>query len=328
MGGRGHGKGKGTKGTSKSQCSDEEIRHAAQLNAWRESEDLPRKSPGSVTRAKAPSAAYHAAKAAAIDAQGIGPPAVKPPPPPPPPPRERRGERSEHAGVAVRLVERDETPLPSQPEASTVVLIERGEVLPREGEESAAFPVHRVKRRVDDHLQGTASRQRGEFLPRYESDQKLVTGGELLPQDAKALETDSETEQEPQALSSQTSSATPWQRRVKKREEREPSRGSEAREPSRGSAEVLSQPVVPGQSAFGFRTPRSKRSFVRLPLPCICGVLADLCDVAQHNSKGYGRQQYRGQAEHGVRFLPGGGFLRYPFMEAGSESQLQMGWMV
>ena len=78
----------------------------------------------------------------------------------------------------------------------------------------------------------------------------------------------------------------------------------------------------------GFRTPRSKRSFVRLPLPCICGVLADLCDVAQHNSKGYGRQQYRGQAEHGVRFLPGGGFLRYPFMEAGSESQLQMGWMV
>ena len=158
MGGRGHGKGKGTKGTSKSQCSPEEIRHAAQLNAWRESEDLPRKSPGSVTRAKARSAAYHAAKAAAIDAQGIGPPAVKPPPPPPPPPRERRGERSENAGVAVRLVERDETPLPSQPEASTVVLIERGEVLPREGEESAAFPVHRVKRRVDDHLQGTASR--------------------------------------------------------------------------------------------------------------------------------------------------------------------------
>ena len=148
---------------------------------------------------------------------------------------------SENAGVAVRLVERDETPLPSQPEASTVVLIERGEVLPREGEESAAFPVHRVKRRVDDQLQGTASRQRGEFLPRYGSDQKLVTGGELLPQDAKALETDSETEQEPQALSSQTSSATPWQRRVKKREERETSRGSEAREPSRGSAEVLSQ---------------------------------------------------------------------------------------
>ena len=243
MGGRGHGKGKGTKGTSKSQCSPEEIRHAAQLNSWRESEDLPRKSPGSVTRAKARSAAYHAAKVAAIDAQGIGPPAVKPPPPPPPPPRERRGERSEHAGVAVRLVERDETPLPSQPEASTV-LIERGEVLPREGEESAAFQVHRAKRRVDDHLQGTASRQRGEFLPRYESDQKLVTGGELLPQDAKALETDSETEQEPQALSSQTSSATPWQRRVKKREERETSRGSEAGEPSRGSDEVLSQPAI------------------------------------------------------------------------------------
>ena len=86
--------------------------------------------------------------------------------------------------------------------------------------------------------------------------------------------------------------------------------------------------VVPGQSASGFRTPRSKRSFVRLPLPCICGVFADLCDVAQDNSKGYGRQQYRGQAEHGVRFLPGGGFLRYPVMEAGSESQLQMGWMV
>ena len=58
------------------------------------------------------------------------------------------------------------------------------------------------------------------------------------------METDSETEQEPPALSSLTSSATPWKRRVKKREEREPSRGSEAREPSRGSAEVLSQPAV------------------------------------------------------------------------------------
>ena len=171
------------------------------------------------------------AKAAALDAQGIGPPAapaVKPPPPPPPPPRVRRGERSENTGAAVRLVERDETPLPSQPgarkaKASTVVLIERGEVLPRESEESAEVPVHRDKRRADDQLQGTASRQRGEFLPRYGSDQKLVTRGELLPQDAKALETDSETEQEPLALSSQTSSATPWQRRVKKREERESS---------------------------------------------------------------------------------------------------------
>ena len=95
-GGRGHGKGKGTKGKSKSKCSPEEIRHAAQLNAWRESEDLPRYSPGSVTRAKARSAAFHAAKAAALDAQGIGPPAVKPPPPPPPPPRERRGTLREY----------------------------------------------------------------------------------------------------------------------------------------------------------------------------------------------------------------------------------------
>ena len=120
-----------------------------------------------------------------------------------------------------------------------MVLIERGEVLPRESEESAEVPVHRDKRRADDQLQGTASRQRGEFLPRYGSDQKLVTRGELLPQDAKALETDSETEQEPPALSSLTSSATPRKRRVKKREEREPSRGSEAREPSR-----LSQPAV------------------------------------------------------------------------------------
>ena len=75
--GGGHGKGKGTKGKSKSKCSPEEIRHAAQLNAWRDSEDLPRKSPGSVTRAKARSAAFHAAKAAALDAQGIGPPVVK-----------------------------------------------------------------------------------------------------------------------------------------------------------------------------------------------------------------------------------------------------------
>ena len=131
-----------------------------------------------------------------------------------------------------------------------MVLIERGEVLPRESEESAEVPVHRDKRRADDQLQGTASRQRGEFLPRSDpcaahgSDQTLVTRGELLPQDAKALETDPETEQEPPALSSLTSSATPWQRRVKKREEREPSRGSEAREPSRGLAEVLSQPAV------------------------------------------------------------------------------------
>ena len=39
--GGGHGKGKGTKGKSKSKCSPEEIRHAAQLNAWRDSEDLP-----------------------------------------------------------------------------------------------------------------------------------------------------------------------------------------------------------------------------------------------------------------------------------------------
>ena len=112
-----HGKGKGTKGKSKSKCSPEEIRHAAQLNAWRDSEDLLRKSSGSVTRAKARSAAFHAAKAAALDAQGIGPPVVKPPPPPPPPPRERRGKRSENTGAAVRLVERDEFPLPSQPGA-------------------------------------------------------------------------------------------------------------------------------------------------------------------------------------------------------------------
>ena len=80
--GGGHGKGKG-KGKPRSKCSPEEIRHAARLNAWRDSEDLPRKSPGSVTRAKARSAAFHAAKAAAHDAQGIGPPVVKPPPPPP-----------------------------------------------------------------------------------------------------------------------------------------------------------------------------------------------------------------------------------------------------
>ena len=102
--GGGHGKGKGTKGKSKSKCSPEEIRHAAQLNAWRDSEDLPRKSPGSVTRAKARSAAFHAAKAAALDAQGIGPPAVKPPPPPPPPPRERRGKRSAIAASRCTMV--------------------------------------------------------------------------------------------------------------------------------------------------------------------------------------------------------------------------------
>ena len=84
----------------------------------------------------------------------------------------------------------------------------------------------------------------GDPCAAHGSDQTLVTRGELLPQDAKALETDSETEQEPPALSSLTSSATPWKRRVKKREKREPSRGSEAREPSRGSAEVLSQPAV------------------------------------------------------------------------------------
>ena len=249
-----HGKGKG-KGKPRSKCSPEEIRHAARLNAWRDSEDLPRKSPGSVTRAKARSAAYHAAKAAAHDAQDIGPPVVKPPPPPPPPPCEKKCKRSENTGAAVRLVERDESPLLSQPGAgsamaSTVVLKERGEVLPRESEESAEVPVHRDKRRADDQLQGTAFRQRGEVLPRFDpcaahgNAPMLVTRGELLPQDAKALETDSETEQETPGLSSLTSAATPWQRRVKKREKREPDRGSEAREPSRGSAEVLSQPAV------------------------------------------------------------------------------------
>eukprot|EP00439_Symbiodinium_sp_Y106_P009466 s10492_g1.t1 len=134
--------------------------------------------------------------------------------------------------------------------ASTVVLKERGEVLPRDSEESAEVPVHRDKRRADDQLQGTAIRQRGEVLPRLDpgdaqgNAQRLVTTGELLPQHAKALETGSETEQETPGLSSLTSAATPWQRRVKKREEREPSRGSEAREPSRVSADVLSQPAV------------------------------------------------------------------------------------
>ena len=119
-----------------------------------------------------------------------------------------------------------------------------------ESEESAEVPVHRDKRRADDQLQGTAFRQRGEVLPRFDpcaahgNAPMLVTRGELLPQDAKALETDSETEQETPGLSSLTSAATPWQRRVKKREKREPDRGSEAREPSRGSAEVLSQPAV------------------------------------------------------------------------------------
>ena len=196
--GGGHGKGKG-KGKPRSKCSPEKIRHAARLNAWRDSEDLPRKSPGSVTRAKARSAAFHAAKAAAQDARGIGPPVVKPPPPPPPPPRDRRGKRSENTGAAVRLVERDESPLPSQPGtgsemASTVVLKERGEVLPRDSEESAEVQVHRDKRRADDQLQGTAIRQRGEVLPRLDpgdaqgNAQRLVTTGELLPQHAKALD--------------------------------------------------------------------------------------------------------------------------------------------
>ena len=83
--GRGHGKGKGTKGKSKSKCSPEEIRHAAQLNAWRDSEDLPRKSPGSCHTCQSP--------VCSVNAQRI---------------------------LELQLVERDEFPLPSQPGAGTV----------------------------------------------------------------------------------------------------------------------------------------------------------------------------------------------------------------
>ena len=103
------GKGKGAKGKATSSRSEEEIRHARLINAQREGEDLPKKSPGSVSRAKARSAAFHAAKAAAREASTIGMPIVKPPAPPPPPPRGRVGANAaEAAGEGIRLVERGE----------------------------------------------------------------------------------------------------------------------------------------------------------------------------------------------------------------------------
>jgi len=87
---KGKSQGKG-KGKFKSKLSPEVIQHAVEVNVQRDNESLPRKSPGSIARAKARSAAFHAAKAAAAqNARDIGPPAVTPPPPPPPPSRGRR----------------------------------------------------------------------------------------------------------------------------------------------------------------------------------------------------------------------------------------------
>ena len=112
----------------------------------------------------------------------------------------------------------------AQASESTVVLKERGEVLPQDDEEESA-PAHRDKRRADIELISYATaqtlrKQRGETLPRSGRDQ-------LLPADAKALETDSETEEDPPASSAKAPSETPWDRRVRKREAKEPARSSE-----------------------------------------------------------------------------------------------------
>ena len=101
----------------------------------------------------------------------------------------------------------------AQASDSTVVLKERGEVLPQDDEEESA-PAHRDKRRADIELVSYATaqtlrKQRGETLPRSGRDQAKGSGaeaprplaaGELLPADAKALETDSETEEDPPSV--------------------------------------------------------------------------------------------------------------------------------
>ncbi|CAE7671668.1 unnamed protein product [Symbiodinium sp. CCMP2456] len=265
--GKGRGKTKSTKGKFKSKRSPEEIMHAAQINALRESESLPKKSPGSVSRAKARSAAFHAAKAASSDARNIGPPAVKPPPPPPPPSRDRRGASAEPESQGVRLVERGEaTPanLEGEAEASAVRLKERGEVLPRESEGQEEATPLREKRRADVQLIGYATRKRGELLPRssqsltQESVQQKAPRGELLPQDAKALETDSETEQEPPSSSNRMPAPTPWERRVKKREASEPSGVSAD---SRNVRRLSSTDWLPSELAFEWQEGGDKMVF-------------------------------------------------------------------
>ena len=103
------GRGKG-KGKQKSQCSAEEVQHARAVNQWRDESSRPKKSPGSISRSKARSEAYHAAMSAPVSADMIPEPKVPPPPPPPP----RRGE-------GIRLVPRDEilSQSPSQPGTSS-----------------------------------------------------------------------------------------------------------------------------------------------------------------------------------------------------------------
>ena len=85
MGGHGHGKGQG-RGPPR---SEEERRHARQVNAARAAEGLATKFTGSVSRSKARALAHRAAiDSKVIPGEAIGAPAILPPPPPKAPTRE------------------------------------------------------------------------------------------------------------------------------------------------------------------------------------------------------------------------------------------------
>ena len=80
----------------------------------------------------------------------------------------------------------------------------------------------RYRRREGSPPPRRAKLDRGELLPQSSKSQEMARSsaqeakGKLLPQDAGTLDTESETEEEPAASSSQ-GAETPWQRRVKLR---------------------------------------------------------------------------------------------------------------
>ena len=183
------GRGKG-KGKQKSQCSAEEVQHARAVNQWRDEFSRPKKSPGSISRSKARSEAYHAAMSAPVSADMIAEPKVRPPPPPPP----RRGE-------GIRLVPRDEilSQSPSQPGTSSKASAYQprettaqtgGEVLP------PAKSSPKKRDQGEQRRSNQKAQKRGEFLPQAEQPEAEVHSQRLLPQDAMELDTSSSTEEE------------------------------------------------------------------------------------------------------------------------------------
>ena len=205
------------KGKHKSKRSEEEVLHAREVNRQREEAALPKKSPGSVSRAKARSAASHAAKSAPIAADTIAEPKVKPPPPPPPPSRKREGGNVATAsGEGIRLVPRGE-PLPHD--------TEQRERSPRHSKPKARgelLPPERSTRQANELVQGRNKQQghkRGENLPQQESQSSKESSSQqrqLLPQDAVELDTDSRGESNlqqgcssPAGAQSQTSHQSP-----------------------------------------------------------------------------------------------------------------------